>query len=142
MSKSYIPRVLRQKVADQAHHRCGYCLTAQDKTRNGMSIEHLLPEMLGGLTEEENLWLACADCNSFKGDLIAAPDPFTDVMVALFNPRQQVWQEHFAWMEDGTLILGRTATGRATIEALKLNRPNLIKSRKRWASGGWKPPQD
>ena len=98
--------------------------------------------MLGGLTEEENLWLACADCNSFKGDLIAAPDPFTDVLVALFNPRQQVWQEHFAWTEDGTFIIGRTATGRATIEALKLNRPNLIKARKRWASGGWKPPQD
>jgi hypothetical protein len=29
MSRSYVPKVLREKVAAQARHRCGYCLTAE-----------------------------------------------------------------------------------------------------------------
>ncbi len=29
MSKTYVPQALRQRVAEQARHRCGYCLTAR-----------------------------------------------------------------------------------------------------------------
>ena len=49
MSKSYIPKVLRQKVADQAQHRCGYCLTAEDKARNGMSYRTFIAGNVGRL---------------------------------------------------------------------------------------------
>ncbi len=29
MSQTYIPKALRDLIVVQAHHRCGYCLTAE-----------------------------------------------------------------------------------------------------------------
>ena len=55
-----------------------------------MEINHLIPQPLGGLTEEDNLWLACSLCNDYKSDRIAALDPFTDEIVRLFDPRHQM----------------------------------------------------
>jgi 5-methylcytosine-specific restriction endonuclease McrA len=31
-----------------------------------LEIEHLVPKALGGETVEENLWLACHECNAHK----------------------------------------------------------------------------
>jgi hypothetical protein len=36
------------------------------------------------------------------------------------------WPDHFTWSENDTLIIGLTATGRATVDALRLNRKELI----------------
>ena len=68
MSKTYVPKELRRRIAEHARHRCGYCLTSQKITGMHLDIEHIIPEARGGKTEEDNLWLACADCNEFKGD--------------------------------------------------------------------------
>jgi hypothetical protein len=46
----------------------------------------------------------------------------------MFHPRKDHWSEHFAW-EDYSLI-GQTASGRATISALKLNTVRRILIRK------------
>jgi hypothetical protein len=46
--------------------------------------------------------------------------------VNLFHPRQQRWQDYFNWNERFELIIGVTATGRATVEALQLNRQELV----------------
>lgn len=89
MSKSYIPVHLRQQVAVDAHHRCGYCLTTTAIIGRPMVIDHLSPEAKGGETERENLWLACRRCNEFKGTRIKATDPLTDEETLLFNPRWQ-----------------------------------------------------
>ncbi len=142
MSKTYISKALRERVAVQAQHRCGYCLTQEAVVGTPMEIEHLLPEVLGGLTEEANLWLACSLCNNHKGDRIAAIDPETGDLVRLFNPRQQRWLEHFAWMPEGDRMTGLTSTGRATIIALQLNRPTLVRARRLWVVAGWHPPGD
>ncbi len=123
MSSAYVPAELRRRVATQAR----------------MEIEHILPRARGGLTAEENLWLACSACNNYKGDRVNAQDPKTDLRARLFNPRFQVWEEHFAWNVAGTRILGRTPTGRATIVALKLNRPLLVRARTGWVTAGWHP---
>jgi hypothetical protein len=37
---------------------------------------------------------------------------------------------HFAWTEDGTVVLGLTPTGRATVETLQLNREPLVNLRR------------
>lgn len=58
----------------------------------------------------------------------------------LFNPRQQQWQEHFAWTEDNTRIMGLTACGRATVVALKLNNSLAVTVRRNWVKAGWHPP--
>jgi hypothetical protein len=49
--------------------------------------------------------------------------------VRLFNPRRQRWEDHFTWNEDYTLVIGLTDVGRATVEALHLNREGLINFR-------------
>lgn len=142
MSKSYVAKALRERVAREARHRCGYCLTQEIVVGEPMEIDHLVPEALGGVTEADNLWLACSPCNLHKGDRLTARDPSTAEVVRLFNPRLQIWTEHFAWTADADLILGRTPTGRATVLALKLNRPALVRARRLWAFAGWHPPPD
>lgn len=67
MTRVYIPRALRERIAEQARHRCGYCLTPAALIGAPLEIEHLIPVSLGGLTEEDNLWLACSLCNGHKG---------------------------------------------------------------------------
>ena len=142
MSTSYIPKALRERVAQQACHRCGYCLSAEAIVGAPMEIDHIVPQALGGLTEEDNLWLACSLCNDHKSDRIAALDPDTDAVVRLFDPRHQSWGEHFAWSKNGDRIEGLTPTGRATVYALNLNRPSLVKARQAWVLAGWHPPRD
>src|ERR1700692_1341332 len=125
MSRTYVPKELRERVAEQARQRCGYCLTSEEIVGKPMEIDHLIPESLGGLTEESNIWLACSLCNDHKSNRIVASDPESDETVRLFDPRRQVWSEHFQWSEQGDIIVGLTPAGRATVAALQLNRTSL-----------------
>src|SRR5688500_15107466 len=97
MSSSFIGKPLRDKVAAQAKYRCGYCLSAESIVGMPMEVDHLIPESLGGCTEEENLWLACSLCNNHKHDRIAGMDPTSGEIVRLYDPRRQIWLEHFQW---------------------------------------------
>lgn len=142
MSATRVPAALRQRVARQARYRCGYCLTAEEVVGAAMQVDHMLPEALGGLTEEENLWLACSDCNTFKSDHTSPVDPLTKDTVALFNPRQHRWREHFAWTAEGDYIVGQTPIGRATVAALKLSRLLLVRARRLWVRIGVHPPAE
>ncbi len=56
---------------------------------------------------------------------------------AIFNPRKQIWNEHFEFSEDETEIIGKTACGRATVIALRLNFEQAVSARKIWVSVGW-----
>jgi hypothetical protein len=47
MSRTYVSKELRERVAAQALYRCGYCLTAQAIVGAPMEIDHLIPESLG-----------------------------------------------------------------------------------------------
>lgn len=75
MSTTYIPKALRERVTDQGKRRCGYCLTREAIVGTPMEVDHIVPESLGGPTEEDNLWLACSLCNTYKGNRIAGADP-------------------------------------------------------------------
>lgn len=90
---------------------------------------------------EDNLWLACRRCNGFKGVQMVATDPETAQLAPLFNPRYQVWEEHFGWSLDGLEIIGKTICGRATVVALQLNNHHILVTRSLWVSAGWWPPQ-
>jgi hypothetical protein len=136
-----VSKTLRRKVAEAARHRCGYCLTSQRVSGAQMHIEHIVPLSRGGSSDEDNLWLAYAWCNGYKGIQTHAVDPSTGKQIALFNPRTQVWSDHFRWSDDGTEIIGLTPTGRATIVALRLNNGFIIPARRQWVNAGWHPPQ-
>ena len=46
----------------------------------------------------------------------------------LCNPRVQVWTEHFTRTDGGARLASHTSTGRATIDALQLNRPLIVRA--------------
>jgi hypothetical protein len=138
----YIPLKVQRRVEAAAKYRCGYCLTAKLVSGAQMHIEHIIPTSKGGTSDESNLWLSCAWCNSYKGVQISASDPETGQVVPLFNPRAERWHEHFRWSEGGVVIIGLTPTGRATVIALQLNNEHIVPSRRLWAQAGWHPPVD
>lgn len=140
MSKTRIPPEQRARIAEISGYRCGYCLTQEIVIGMPLVVEHIIPEAKGGDSQDDNLWLACRRCNEFKGVQTSAVDPETSETVLLFNPRNEVWSAHFAWTEDGTLIIGLTPVGRATVDALRLNNEYVVRSRRRWVSIGWHPP--
>lgn len=142
MSRTFIPVSLRRRVSKEFRFRCCYCQTQENIVGMRFTIDHIIPEVLGGTTTIDNLCLACWDCNLLKQQRIAAIDPITEIMVTLFHPYQQRWHDHFVWQESGAMIVGLTPTGRATIAALQLNRLLLVQARRRWITAGWHPPQD
>jgi hypothetical protein len=130
------------RVRQRAGNRCGYCQCPQHLVFGWLEIEHVIPTSRGGTDDESNLWLACRFCNTFKSDAITAVDPMSGQRVALFDPRSQVWADHFRWSEDGTRVVGVTPTGRATVAQLQMNYPLAVTVRKNWVDAGWHPPGD
>lgn len=136
-----VSEILRQHVRQRAGNRCEYCLSHQNYVMGQLQIDHILPEAKGGADGEENLCLACEFCNQYKWTKTDWPDPVTGERVKLFNPRKQNWVAHFSWSDDGVEIIGLTKTGRATIEALRLNNPLAVTVRKNWVKAKWHPPE-
>ncbi|MEQ8536064.1 MAG: HNH endonuclease signature motif containing protein [Coleofasciculus sp. D1-CHI-01] len=135
-----IPTALRQEIAQRAKHRCEYCRCPDEFSPDSFTVDHIKPRQLGGATTTENLAWACFGCNGRKYTRTVYPDPQTGQEIALFNPRQQNWTEHFDWSEDLTQLLGPTPCGRATIAALALNRPGVVNLRRLLILAGLHPP--
>ena len=140
MSSGYIPVALRRIVFQDANRLCGYCLSSQEISGTRLVPDHIIPTAKGGLSERDNLWMACRRCNEHKGARTEAIDPITEEVVPLFNPRFEVWALHFVWNPAGTYIIGLTAIGRATIIALNMNDEAIVTARTNWARVGWHPP--
>ena len=87
-------------------------------------MDHVLPVAVGGETEAGNLALACVSCSLRKAARVTADDPVTGMAAGLFNPRRDVWDDHFRW--DGVTLIGLTPTGRGSIEALSMNRTLML----------------
>ncbi len=131
---------LRRVISQRDHYRCVYCQSQAEIAGMQFTIDHIIPESLGGTNEESNLCLACWDCNLIKQNRIAAVDPQTSESVPLFHPLQEEWRAHFSWQQGGIYLVGLTPIGRATVAALRLNRPWLVRARERWVKAGWHPP--
>jgi hypothetical protein len=127
MSRTHIPAELRRSVRQRARDCCEYCLIPESMTLAAHEIDHVIAEKHGGPTEANNLALACALCNGFKGSDLASIDAQSGAIVPLFNPRRDRWTEHFR-LEAGR-IEPLTATGRATVRLLQLNHPHRVEER-------------
>jgi len=114
-----VPEELSRQVWARARARCQYCLMHQSLQGATFHIEHIVPQSKGGISEMENLAVACPGCNLHKADKTGAVDPASGKEVRLFHPVQQLWREHFRFK--GFQIEGLTSIGRATVEALNLN---------------------
>ncbi len=135
-----ISSALYLAVAADAGRVCGYCRAPQQALPYRLEIEHLLPASLGGTDEPDNLWLSCHKCNKVRSNRVVATDPVTQQEAPLFNPRRDAWSGHFSWQDGGRYIIGRTATGRATVEALRLNDEYHQSARWVWILAGIYPP--
>jgi HNH endonuclease len=134
-----IPASLRRLIIQRANNRCEYCTLSQAGQAATFHIDHVLPVAAGGPTTADNLALACVTCSLHKAAKQKITDPETNELVNVFNPRQQLWQEHFHW--EGVTVIGLTATGRATIAALKMNRALMLEIRKEEVLLGRHPPK-
>lgn len=137
-----ISAALREIIIERDKHRCRYCLTSEYNCGLQMHVDHIIPEAKGGSSKPDNLCAACFSCNTHKQAKSQAVDPLTGLTSALFHPLQQNWPEHFAWDEMKTRVIGLTACGRATIEALAMNNQTVVRARRRWVEGGWHPPTE
>lgn len=143
MGRRAIPAELALRVRTAAGNRCGYCLSPQQLVMARLEIEHIIPLAKGGTDAEQNLWLACPICNGHKSDKTQSLDPETGALVALFNPREQPWADHFQWIDGGLRIVGLSPVGRATVSALQLSDdPDAIEVRSYWILAGWHPPEE
>ena len=59
---------LRYEILRRDNHACRYCGTAAPETR--LTVDHVIPVVLGGTDEPSNLVTACEPCNTGKS---AAP---------------------------------------------------------------------
>lgn len=131
---------IRLFVEERAKGYCEYCY-APSVIGISMQVDHIVPQSKGGSDDPENLCWACDHCNRHKLAAQTSLDPQTEEHVLLFNPRQQVWTEHFEWQKDFSEIVGKTPTGRATIERLKMNTMKRQLARPLWVDLQIFPPE-
>jgi hypothetical protein len=126
---TYIPATLRRLVEERANHRCEYCLLPVGVAFFPHEVDHVIAEKHGGATNADNLAFACWRCNRYKGSDLGSFDPQTGTFSFLFNPRTQIWVEHF--MLEHLMLMGLTPEGRTTVSLLQLNSDERIAERQR-----------
>ncbi len=115
---------LERLVRQRANGRCEYCHLPQTGSRVPFEIDHIIARKHNGRSAANNLAVAGVYCNGYKGPCIAGQDPLTGKLTPLFHPRRHKWGYHFRY--HGGELRGRTAIGRATVELLRFNLPNLV----------------
>ena len=135
---SEIPSSLRALVTQRAGGRCEYCQLSQLGQEATFHIDHVQPRAADGPTTGDNLALACVSCSLRKSARQSAVDPEAGTELPLFNPRTHVWTDHFRWENESVVPL--TATGRATVAALALNRALIVAIRREEVERGRHPP--
>jgi 5-methylcytosine-specific restriction endonuclease McrA len=136
----YISQSMAREVRQRADNLCEYCLLPQDSQEAAFHVDHIQPRSRGGETSLDNLALSCVSCSLRKAARCRVRDPRTGKLVPLFNPRSDNWTDHFA-LTKRWHISGCSPVGRATIEALGMNRETLIAIRRELALLGRYPPE-
>jgi len=113
-----IGKKVRFLVAKRANLLCEYCLIAEADTFIGCEVDHIISIKHGGITDPDNLAYACAYCNRYKGSDIASLTK-SGKLVRLYNPRVDIWKEHF-WI-NGIQILPVSQIGEVTVSLLMRN---------------------
>jgi hypothetical protein len=127
-------------VAERAAHRCEYCHAPEAIFTLRFEVDHVIPVSQGGVDTPDNLALACRACNLWKSNTISGHDVSTGQQAPLFNPRHDLWDENFVIANtDAIRILGETATGRATVQQLRMNADAQCEARHWWVKIGLFP---
>ena len=132
---------IRNFVCERAGGICEYCLSASLYSPTDFEVEHIISKYAGGTDDPDNLAFACGTCNDRKQRRISAVDPKSGETAPFYHPRRDNWDDHFRWSDEGSKIVGISPTGRATVAALMLNRPSVIRFREVLKSVGLHPPR-
>ncbi|MEM1359091.1 MAG: HNH endonuclease [Bacteroidota bacterium] len=124
-----IPVAVKQLVIARANAVCEYCKYPEEDSFFVFHIEHIRSIKHGGTDDESNLAYSCPPCNHAKGSDVGTFVGKEEVLVRLFHPRKDVWEDHFLW--DGTRIVGTTLVGKATVQLLKFNDVDRLVERQR-----------
>jgi hypothetical protein len=135
------PDKLKQTTYERALGLCEYCKSPANISSQPFVVEHVIPKSKGGQSTPENAALSCQGCNNYKYNKTDDIDILTGKTATIFNPRKQIWSNHFAWSNDGIEIIAISSTGRVTIKALRLNRQELQNLRFLLVETGKHPPK-
>ena len=84
-----VSKRLRYEVFRRDGHRCIYCGAGSKEAK--LTIDHVVPEALGGTDDVGNLVAACSDCNAGKSSVNADEE-----FVAKVNEDATRWQRAMA----------------------------------------------
>ena len=124
---SYVSATLRRLVAARADSLCEYCLVHEDDAFFGCEVDHIISEKHGGQTGADNLAYACAFCNRAKGSDVGSIVQRTGVFIRFFNPRTDLWAEHFTLA--GVTIIPLSDVGEVTTQILGFNEDDRLLER-------------
>ena len=79
----------RELIRKRANYLCEYCHSPERISATRFTVDHIVPQSLGGSDEPDNLALACRRCNERRYNFMAGYDPVTKTIVTLFNPRTE-----------------------------------------------------
>ena len=110
----------REAVESRAGRRCEYCRAPQPATGIRYHLEHVFPESLGGTDDvDTGFGLSHVQLPQIQ------PSPRVDeeglAGRPLFNPRKDRWHEHFEFGSSTLQLKGKTATGKGTVNRLRMN---------------------
>ncbi len=86
---------VRNFVRLRAEGRCEYCRLPEAEDEWPFHVDHIIAKVHQPNDDPNNLAWTCTQCNLHKGTNFASIDPETSARVDLFDPRRQIWYEHF-----------------------------------------------
>ena len=138
MSRGYISSETRRLVAARADGLCEYCLVHEVHCLRPHEVDHIQSLKHGGMSSLGNFAFACHECNRCKGTDLGTILPRSGAFTRLYNPRTDVWPEHFR-LDVDILIIGTTEIGIATARVLAFNAPYRVYGRQNLLTFGMYP---
>ncbi len=114
---------LRRTVRVLYAFACGYCGVSESEVGSYLTVDHFMPQDVGGSDDISNLVYACHTCNMHKSTAWNPAEP------RVLHPLRVDMDQHISPRTDGTLQ-GLTPDGVRHIETLHLNRPPMVERRR------------
>jgi hypothetical protein len=123
--RTNLPDSIRAFIGLRAAWKCEYCGIPEEFSEYPFHIDHIVSLKHGGESQDDNLAYSCPECNFYKGSDIGTYFSIQEqVFVPFFNPRIDVWSDHF--QEISGLIKPLSTKGEVTVRLLQINTPERI----------------
>ncbi|MCB0096314.1 MAG: HNH endonuclease [Caldilineaceae bacterium] len=109
-------------------YACGYCGVTEIDAGSELTVDHFMPRVAGGGDDLDNLVYACWKCNQYKHDFWPNEDDISQQR-RILHPLLDELNIHYRANEQTGHLEPLTETGQFHLTILRLNRPQLVKSR-------------